>query len=164
MHVARYVVRAGARQRTAIAFLDGATLAARGSLMQELLEAAGAAFPQVAPVPAAPDTALPVADVLLFGHAGHTPAEVATQVTASAWFANRPSGPTAAHEPQVWALDVDVLLVEPGPQLVDSVEALLRIVMPEALGANGTPPSPDLAVRVLPGPATKPRLESGPSL
>jgi hypothetical protein len=142
MHVARYVVRTGARQRTAVALLDEPTLATRGPLMVELLEAAGAAFPQVAPLPSTPDAALPLVDVLLFGRAGSAPAELAAELRAASWLAA--TSPSA----QVWALDLDTLLRDPGPELVASVETLIRIVIPEALGANGTPPLPHQAVRV----------------
>ncbi len=140
MHVARYIVRAGATQRSVIAFLDEPTLARRGALMMELLEAGGALNPDVLPLPTSTAGALPLADVHLFGDSGRTVEEVAAALRARA---RNPSGP------HVWAINADVLLAEPGPGIVDSVEAILRIVMPEALGANGTPPPAEIAVRVV---------------
>jgi hypothetical protein len=50
--------------------------------------------------------------------------------------------------PQLWAIGVETLLPPPGPGLVESVEALIRIVTPEALGANGTPPPEHIAQRL----------------
>jgi hypothetical protein len=150
MHVARYVVRAGARQRTAIGFLRSPTFEQRGPLLTELLEAAGALNPQVLPWPERPSAALPVADVLLFGATGETPEALAEKLRSK-----RGEGQDAgqgevsgAWGPQIWTFDSDALLSDPGPGIVDAVEALIRIVMPEALGANGTPPSSDLAVRL----------------
>ena len=65
MHVARYVVRTGATQRTAVALVDPTTLVERGDQLRELLEAAGAADPVVAdPAGGGP---LPEADVVLVG-------------------------------------------------------------------------------------------------
>jgi len=139
MHVARYIVRAGATQRSAIAFLDEPTLARRGALMKELLEAGGALNPDVLPLPTSTAGALPLADVHLFGDSGRTVEEVAASLRA---------GESGASGPQVWAINAGVLLAEPGPGIVDSVEAILRIVMPEALGANGTPPPAAAAIRV----------------
>jgi len=138
MHVARYIVRAGATHRSVIAFLDEPTLARRGALMKELLEAGGALNPDVLPLPTS--TALPLADVHLFGDSGRTVEEVAAALRART---------RNASGPQVWAINAGVLLAEPGPGIVDSVEAILRIVMPEALGANGTPPPAEIAVRVV---------------
>ena len=75
----------------------------------------------------------------LFGDSGRTVEEVAVSLRA---------GASGASGPQVWAINAGVLLAEPGPGIVDSVEAILRIVMPEALGANGTPPPAAAAIRV----------------
>ena len=145
MHVARYLVRSGAQQRSVIALLDAETAHSQGELLTELLEASGAAQPQVLPVSA--EAALPLADVLLFGQTGISAAETAanlrkTRITAP------PFLPAAAGATQVWAIDVDALLAPPGPGIVDHVESLIRIVMPEALGANGTPPSEAVAIRI----------------
>jgi len=139
MHVARYIVRAGATQRRAIAFLDEPTLARRGALLKELLEAGGALNPDVLPLPTSTTAPLPAADVLLFGDTGRTLEELAAALRNT---------PSSASGPQVWVINAGVLLAEPGPGIVDSVEAILRIVMPEALGANGTPPPQAVALRV----------------
>ena len=134
MHVARYVVSTGAAQRTVTALLDEETRVARGGTLLELLEAAGAQAPNVAILAAA----LPKADVLLIGEGGRDAREVA----------DRWSGRVAGGEAQVWAIDVDRLAGGRDSRIVESVEALIRIVIPEALGANGTPPDEAVAVRL----------------
>lgn len=139
MHVARYVVRAGAQQRSVIALVDPETHRERRALLLELLEAAGSASPDVLPLPLDSGAALPVAQILLFGERGRTVEQVAERVRGG-W------GPLEGQ--QRWALALDAVLIPPGPEIVESVEALLRIVIPEALGANGTPPPPEVALRI----------------
>ena len=134
MHVARYVVKTGARQRSAVVVLDAATLDAYGGTMLELLEAAGAQAPSVAVL----TTPLPKADVLLIAESGHSVKDVAER-----W-----SGRVADGGAQVWAIDVDWLAGARDARIVQSIEALIRIVIPEALGANGTPPAEEVAVRL----------------
>lgn len=123
MHVARYVVRAGARQRSVVVVLEGEELKYAGTLV-ELLEAAGARSTRVIEVGAE----VPEADVILL---------------------TRHQGDAALPlEPQLWVVTLDRLVAERGGWVVESVEALIRIVMPEALGANGTPPDESIAVRL----------------
>jgi len=45
-------------------------------------------------------------------------------------------------------LKLDGLFTRPAPHLVDAVEVLLRMVFPAALGANGTPPPPERALKL----------------
>jgi len=137
MHVARYLVRTGAAQPSATALLDSAALATHGPMLLELLEAAGAQAPQVDILPMSPDTPLPLADVLLIGEAG-----VEAKRVAERW------RPVDRKHGQVWAVTVDRLAGARDARIVDSVDALIRIVIPEALGANGTPPHEDVAVRL----------------
>jgi hypothetical protein len=139
MHVARYVVRAGAQQRAVVALVDEETRRDRRELLLELLEAAGSASADVVQLPQNAEAALPMADVLLFGERGRSAEEVAARV--------RTRG-AALEGQQRWAVTLDRVLVPPGPEIVESVEALLRIVIPEALGANGTPPPSEVAVRI----------------
>jgi hypothetical protein len=134
MHVARYVVSTGATQRTATVLLDEETRVTHGETLLELLEAAGAHAPNVAILKAA----LPKADILLIGESGRNATEVAKR-----W-----SGRVADSGAQVWAIDANRLAGGKDARIVESVEALIRIVIPEALGANGTPPSQEVAVRL----------------
>lgn len=139
MHVARYVVSTGATRRTAIALVDQATYESKASVLFELLEEAGAVEPQVMAMPDETNAALPAADVVLVGEGGRSSAELAQR-----WRAATPQTGV-----QLWAIDVDRIVGEPGPSIVESVESLIRIVIPEALGANGTPPSEDVAIRLV---------------
>ena len=128
MHVARYLVRTGAIQRTAVAVVDDAH---RG-VMLELLEAAGAREPQTVTA----GQPVPSADVILVA------------LRAVQGEAALPLDPLAAPTPtQIWAIDLERIAVS-DERIVESVETLIRIVMPEALGANGTPPAEDVAVRI----------------
>ncbi|MGI8423991.1 MAG: hypothetical protein ACR2NO_07780 [Chloroflexota bacterium] len=138
MHVARYVVRTGAAQPSVVALLDHTTAARHGGKLLELLEAAGAQSPQLMNAPDDPEAALPVANVMVFGAGGRSAAEVAER-----WRER-----VAAAAPYVWAIDVDRLAGALDDRIVDSIEALIRIVIPEALGANGTPPSEEVALRI----------------
>ncbi|HEU5316505.1 MAG TPA: hypothetical protein VFX49_10370 [Chloroflexota bacterium] len=135
MHVARYVVRTGAPRRNAVAVVDDATFAQQSQQLRELMEAAGAAAPDVR---ARVASGLPPAEVLLVGERGAPAGAVAH---ALAPLAGQAVG-------QVWAIDAGRFALPPGPEIVDAVEWLIRIIIPEALGANGTPPPPDVAVRV----------------
>jgi hypothetical protein len=134
MHVARYVVSTGATQRTATVLLDDETRVTHGETLLELLEAAGAHAPNVAILTAA----LPKADILLIGESGRSAVELAER-----WPGRVTSGGS-----DVWAIDVDWLAGARDARIVESVEALIRIVIPEALGANGTPPDEVVAIRL----------------
>ena len=129
MHVARYVVRAGAQQRSVAVVLGPGEMECASTLL-ELLEAAGAATAEV--VSGAP---VPAADIVLVSR---------RQDTWLGSLSPLPLDPRAA----VWAIDVEQLAGAPDARIVESVEALIRIVMPEALGANGTPPDEAVAVRL----------------
>ena len=135
MHVARYVVRTGAAQRSAVAVVDQTTLLEHGEQLRELLEAAGAVTPDVQPRAA---DRMPHAEVLLVGERGAAAAEVALTLEPLV-------GGAAGH---VWAIDVQRFASPPGPGIVDAVEWMIRMIIPEALGANGTPPPGDVALRV----------------
>ena len=124
MHVARYVVRAGARQRSVVVVLGGDEMRYAGTLV-ELLEAAGARSTRVVGV----GEEVPEAEVVLMARSPGSLAELKTQA-------------------QVWVVDVEWLVGGREAWVVESVEALIRIVMPEALGANGTPPDESIAVRL----------------
>ena len=122
MHVARYVVRAGAKQRKVVLVLGREEMGNAPRLL-ELLEAAGALEPEV--VYAGGD--LPDSDVVLIS--------------------SRQRGvPTGSR--QVWEINLDRLAGPRPASVVECVESLIRIVMPEALGANGTPPDEGVAVRL----------------
>ena len=135
MHVARYVVRTGAAQRSVVALVDAQTAGERGAQLRELLEAAGAASQNVLTREVG---VLPRTDVLLVGERGRIAADVAPAIES-------PTNPAAD---QVWALSLDRFTAPPGPEIVDAVEWLIRMIIPEALGANGTPPPTDVAMRV----------------
>lgn len=127
MHVARYVVRAGAKQRSVVAVLDSGAMAHANTLV-ELLEAAGAGGTGVVEL----GSNVPEADIVLVSlHQGDAALPL--------------EQPTRA---QAWAVDVAALAGAEDGRIVGSVEALIRIVMPEALGANGTPPDEAVAVRL----------------
>jgi len=121
-------VRAGAKQRTAVALLDEPAYSDHGETLVEMLEAAGAQSPRVLPTGAA----LPEADIVL--------------VPLRAGDAALPRDPVVGS--QVWAIDVERLAAVRDERIVESVETLIRVVMPEALGANGTPPDEAVAVRL----------------
>ena len=127
MHVARYVVRVRARQRSVVVVL-GPEDEGYGETLLELLEAAGALAPSVV----SGGAEVPEADIVLISR--HSSAG-----------SPEPSG---LHTRQVWAIDVEALAGARDARIVESVEALIRIVMPEALGANGTPPDEAVAVRL----------------
>ena len=137
MHVARFVVRTGATRPSVIALLDPTARVTQGPTLLELLEAAGAESPRLADLPASPHDSVPLADVLLIGEAG-----VDAKRVAERW--RQADG----HGAQVWAMTVDRLAGARDERIVESVDALIRIVIPQALGSNGTPPAEDIAVRL----------------
>ena len=141
MHVARYIVREGAAQRSVVALLDSATLARSGGVMLELLEASGARDPRVAALPVlrgAPPAPPPMAELVLHGRAGVSAPALAQEL----------QGTDYGSGAQVWVFDVARVLHDVQSHVAESVETLIRIVTPEALGANGTPPPAEVAIRV----------------
>ena len=145
MHVARYLVRTpGARRPTALALTnDGDEWRVHDDRrLGELIDAAGGVR---APIPVGAvaslgDIALAHPDVIFAGRAGSGTADplVARQVDT-----------LGAMAPAVWHADWDTLLNSSGPSIVDAVEATLRATIPQALGANGTPPAGDVLRRVI---------------
>lgn len=145
MHIARYLVRAGGAQPRVTA-----VLAHRGEdgippWVTEMLDAAGGVGLRVvewtegSQIP--DDVAHESPQVVLFGRAGQSVQTVreslAGRVQGPAWPADR-----------TWAVDADDVFSFPGPHLIEGVECLIRIIIPEALGANGTPPPATQAIRV----------------
>ncbi|HEX2184394.1 MAG TPA: hypothetical protein VHN78_02670, partial [Chloroflexota bacterium] len=65
-----------------------------------------------------------------------------TGLLAQAPWSNLP----ARHLGRTWALRFDGLFRHGNPRLVEGVEVLVRIITPEALGANGTPPAAERAL------------------
>ncbi len=110
--------------------------------MLELLEASGAREPRVLALPA-PGEVAPAAERLLYGKAGVGAAAFAEELRGTSHASATREGAT-----QVWAFDVARLLDRVEERLVESVETLIRIVTPEALGANATPPPADVALRI----------------
>jgi iron complex transport system substrate-binding protein len=144
MHVARHLVRTGARRPT-VALIrgeaDGDRLVVPGRWIPDLIDAAGgipllvgAGEDDVRVTPEEVGRAQP--EIVVVGADG--PAWADRGAAAMAHL----SVPGA----QVWALRYDGLFTRPGPRLVEAVEVLLRMISPAALGANGTPPAPDRAV------------------
>jgi hypothetical protein len=122
MHVARYVVRVGAKQRKVVIVLGREEMENEARLL-ELLEAAGALAPEV--VQSGADVT--AADIVLVSGR---------------------QNPVPMASGQVWEISLE-RLADPQPRsIVESVETLIRIVMPEALGANGTPPDESVATRL----------------
>lgn len=160
MHVARSVVRAAARQPRTTLMLRHRGGTTPPPWITEMLDAAGGADvrvlpwpePPIAPSPArfsvrslnAPPSAAPPAaspdELFLIGNAGQSP-----DALRDAFLAQNANLP-----PHTWAVDADYVFSYPGPHLIEGVECLLRLILPAALGANGTPPPPDQALPVHP--------------
>jgi hypothetical protein len=145
MHVARYVVRAGGRRPTVglVQVTPQEGLVAPGRWFPDLLDAGGGVPRLVAAgaadVPVTPaDLQSAALDLLIVGAEG-------PDGLARATGAARALGEAAGER---WALKLDGLFTRPGPYLVDAVEVLMRMVFPAALGANGTPPPPDRALKL----------------
>jgi iron complex transport system substrate-binding protein len=154
MHVARYLVRSGAAQPTVIVLdsLDPPRTA--GGWVPDIVDAAGGlpllATPGEAGTSIQPE-GLDRANIVVAGQPGLTAAQVANQLLAAA----RSGGwdtLVARHEARIWCVDYDALFATPNERLVESVEAMIRMILPAALGANGTPPPETVALR-LPRPA-----------
>ena len=149
MHVARYVVRVGARQRTVVAVLEPDDVSRFGETLLELLEAAGARSAEVI----ASGDAVPEADIVLVARhrsAGQGDAALPLDPPTDSSKASLAAlaRPPSLGDTQLWEIDVERIAGGRDARIVESVEALIRIVMPEALGANGTPPDEAVAVRV----------------
>ncbi len=162
MHVARHLVRNGGdRPRVVLAAVGdelsgprgmalGAPLRLPGRWLPDMIDAAGG-VPLLAEAGAddltlAPDRvsrARP--DVLLVGAPDLASARgAATALVADGAWGHVP----AARQGRIWALRLDGLFTHPSPRLVEGVEILLRIIFPQALGANGAPPAADRALPV----------------
>jgi iron complex transport system substrate-binding protein len=148
MHVARYLVRAGVQQPKTVFVDAGGALRLLGRWVPDMVDAAGG-VPLLAgggnddrPV-AAGEVAAVRPDLLL---AGVRPAAGASLAEATAT-ATAPDEVRrlVASVGNAWAVNLRRLFDRPGPHLVEGVEALIRIIMPAALGANGTPPPEDVA-------------------
>ncbi|HEV2121208.1 MAG TPA: hypothetical protein VGW38_00340, partial [Chloroflexota bacterium] len=113
--------------------------------VSEMLDAAGGVDLRVEEWPdesQVPDGLLEGAPrVVLFGRAGQS-AQTVRDAVAS--LVREPAWPADC----TWAIDADDVLSFPGPHLIEGVECLIRIIIPESLGANGTPPPVAQAVRV----------------
>lgn len=142
LHVARYLVRVGGHRPPTV-FLDvDRGLRAPGRWLPDMVDAAGGVPLLVAGGEA--DRDVTVADVgaaqpelVLLGlrpPPGRSLAESAAAALPE-WGALIEAAAHAA-----WAVDLRRCFDRPGPALVEGVETLLRIIMPAALGANGTPP------------------------
>jgi iron complex transport system substrate-binding protein len=148
MHVARYLVRAGAQQPKTVFVDAGGALRLLGRWVPDMVDAAGG-VPLLAgggdddrPI-AAGEAAAARPDLLLAGvrpPAGAGLAEAAAIATAPDEVRR-----LVASVGNAWAVDLRRLFDRPGPHLVEGVEMLIRIIMPAALGANGTPPPEDIA-------------------
>ncbi|MBI3972207.1 MAG: hypothetical protein HY332_13040 [Chloroflexi bacterium] len=156
MHVARYLVRSGATQpRAAVAEFDSTErtsprLRALGRWVPDMVDAAGG-VPALGLPGEERHTITPTdihtaaLGVLLVGQQRAGPRGTAESVAPALFRMADGSGLASA---RVWAADLDELFSYAGPHLVEGVEALVRIIMPEALGANGTPPLPHQAVPI----------------
>jgi iron complex transport system substrate-binding protein len=150
MHVARYLTRSGA-PRPRVAVLDSLDPPrAAGLWVPDMIDAAGG-LPVVAE-PGAPSVNLAAGDLraaeaIVVGVAGNAPSEILGQVRALV--ASGGETPLAAMaSSRIWCVDYDALFGAPDARLIEGVEALIRMVMPEALGANGSPPPEHLALRL----------------
>jgi iron complex transport system substrate-binding protein len=152
MHVARYVVRTGSERRRVLLaeVTPPAGIQLPGRWLPDMIDAAGgiplldAAGASPAPL-SSEDVLAARPDVLLLGAFDLAVAQAELRRLAS-----RPGWRElpAIQCGQAWALRFDDLFVHATSRLVEGVEVLLRIIAPEALGANGTPPPPELAWRL----------------
>ena len=148
MHVARYLVRtSGARRPVVIAARsDGGEWRVHDDVRaHEVVDAGGgmtAGTPGALLDPATVQALRP--DIILAGTDGRDTGDTVSRARAIGLY----RGVTDA---QSWHADWDALLGSSGPFVVDAVEAAIRATLPAALGANGTPPRPDLLKRITPG-------------
>lgn len=156
MHVARYIVRAGAaRPRVAVVEWPSPGVPPRlqvlGRWVPDMVDAAGGipvlAEPGDRDRPVMPEELLAARPDLVIAGRRSAPLErVASDLAAAAQEGEAsPLALLRRMGAALWIADFDRLLAFPGPGLVGGVEMLIRIVLPEALGQNGTPPPPPLA-------------------
>lgn len=150
MHVARYLVSSRATRPTVLLLEGLSSRRAAGGWRRDVLDAAGGI-----PLVSDPGTMWPpltvealttaAPEVLIVGVHGQTAAAGALAITE---MISQPSlgQVPAMRSGRVWAVDFEQLLAHPGPRLVETVEVFLRMILPQALGANGTPPDAALAV------------------
>lgn len=164
MHVARHLVRNGGdRPRVVLAAVGGELSGPRGvppgagsplrlpgRWLPDMIDAAGgvpllaeAGGDDLTLAPERVSQAQP--DVLLLGAPDLASARgAATALAADGAWGDVP----AVRQGRTWALHLDGLFTHPSPRLVEGVEILLRIIFPQALGANGAPPAADRALPV----------------
>jgi iron complex transport system substrate-binding protein len=155
MHIARYLVRVGGTQPRVVAVVQRRSLGRKhdrdaasepAPWIADMLDAGGGVGVAVLDwtnPPALPSAEITAAapELLLLGRAGESPQFVRDSLGPL-------SNDTSPLACRAWALDADDIFSFPGPHLVEGVECLIRIVIPEALGANGTPPSPQQALPI----------------
>ncbi len=156
MHVARFIVRAGAtRPRVAVlewpASMESFRLQALGRWVPDMVDAAGG-LPVLAEagerdrLVALEDLMAACPSFVIAGRRGSPLERVARDLADAAQEGDAsPLEPLQRMGAAVWVADFDWLLAFPGPGLVGGVEMLIRIILPAALGANGVPPPADLA-------------------
>lgn len=170
MHVARYLTRSGA-SRPRVAFMEWVTTPVAAAAAQargvrdrielldlpglwvpDMIDAAGG-LPQLIEAGAEAAQVTPQAvlaaqpDVLLIGSRETDLATAAGRVAAQIVHLGWEQLP-AVQTGRTWVLALDPLFAHAGPRLVEGVEVLVRVVFPQALGANGVPPDPTEAVRL----------------
>jgi hypothetical protein len=90
---------------------------------------------------------LHAAETIVAGVPGSRPSEILGEMRALV-AAGGQTPLAAAALGRIWCVDYDALFGAPDARLIEGVEALIRMVMPEALGANGSPPPGHLALRL----------------
>ncbi len=148
MHVARYLVRSGAPQPRVAVLEAVAPPRSAGLWVPDMIDAAGGVAlharpgePGIAVNPAD----LGDADALVVGIPGASP-EVALAQATALLHAPEWSALSAVVGGRVWFVDYTRLFAAPDERLIEGVEMLIRMILPEALGSNGTPPPAHLAV------------------
>jgi ABC-type Fe3+-hydroxamate transport system substrate-binding protein len=143
MHVARFLVLSGAA-RPGVA-LVAAPETTGGSMpwLLDMIDAAGGIAISGTGTEGHPFERQP--DVLLVAASAAWEGNVETgsghRLTGSGSWRDLP----AVHSGRAWLVCLEPDFTHYGPRLVEGVETLVRILFPQALGANGTPPAPHLA-------------------
>jgi iron complex transport system substrate-binding protein len=147
MHVARYLYRSGAAQPR-VAVLDSIGPArAAGLWVPDMIDAAGgiALYAQ----PGGPSVEVSPASLrddgmLVLAVPGLSLPEISVRAAAliqsPEWLCVQ-----AVAGLHIWCADYAALFGAPDERLIQGVEMLIRMILPEALGANGTPPPEHLA-------------------
>lgn len=145
MHVARFLVLSGAARPGVALVTAPASTGDSMPWLPDMVDAAGGI-----PIPGtgvAEDAFGSPPDVLLFGAIGaasEPDVEPIQRLVMSDGWRDLP----AVQRGRAWLVHLDPDFTHYGPRLIEGVETLVRIVLPQALGANGTPPAPHLARRL----------------